>query len=77
MSQDHAITEDVVFDLISIQYHALQGGHLYKRFLGDVHTDDHPEVKEFISACQEEDVRRANRCHELLSELTSKTVTKT
>ncbi|CAN5790289.1 hypothetical protein BH23ACT4_BH23ACT4_05150 [soil metagenome] len=75
MSNDHSITEDVVFNLVSIQYHALQGQHLYRRFLDDV--GHHPEVGEFIKECQKEDALRANRCHELLKELTSETDTRT
>ncbi len=77
MSNDHSITEDVVFNLVSIQYHALQGQHLYRTFLDDVSSGDHPEVGEFITECQKEDARRANRCHELLKELTSETDTRT
>ncbi|HUG07985.1 MAG TPA: hypothetical protein VMP13_03670 [Acidimicrobiia bacterium] len=75
MSSNHEITEDIVFDLVSIQYHALQGSHLYKRFLDDARQTEHPEVEEFIKDCQEADERRANRCHELLKELTADTDT--
>lgn len=75
ISSDHAITEDIVFDLVSIQYHALHGQHLYKRYLEDVPLSDHPEVAEFIRECQQADELRANRCHELLKELTADTDT--
>jgi hypothetical protein len=34
-------------------------------------------VEEFIGECQKEDARRANRCHELLKELTSESDTGT
>lgn len=75
MSSDHAITEDVVFDLISIQYHALQGSHLYERFLDDARKAEHPEVVDFFEECRQADERRANRCHELLKDLTADTET--
>lgn len=75
MSNTHEITEDIVFDLVSIQYHALQGSHLYQRFLDDARQAEHREVEEFIKECQEADERRANRCHELLKELTADTDT--
>ncbi len=75
MSSNHEITEDIVFDLVSIQYHALQGSHLYERFLDDARQTEHREVEEFIKECQEADERRANRCHELLKELTADTDT--
>jgi hypothetical protein len=75
MSTNHAITENVVFDLISIQYHALQGSHLYDKFLDDARQSDHPEVTQFFEECREADARRANRCHELLKNLTADTDT--
>ena len=73
MSNAHQVTEDIVFDLISIQYHALQGSHLYEKFLSDAESADHPEVVEFIAQCQTADTERAQRCHELLVELTAET----
>lgn len=75
MSSNHEITEDIVFDLVSIQYHALQGSHLYRQFLDDARQAEHSEVEEFIRECQEADERRAKRCHELLKDLTADTDT--
>ena len=75
MSHAHDITEDIVFDLVSIQYHALQGSHLYEQFLNDAKEKDHPEVVEFIEECQSNDAERAKRCHELLVVLTAETQT--
>jgi hypothetical protein len=75
MSSNHNITEDIVFDLVSIQYHALHGSHLYLQFLDDARQAEHPEVEEFIRECQKADERRAIRCHELLKDLTADTLT--
>ena len=75
MSSNHDITEDIVFDLVSIQYHALQGSHLYAQFLDDARQAEHGDVEQFIRECQEADERRANRCHELLKDLTADTRT--
>ena len=75
MTSNHAITEDIVFNLVSIQYHALQGSHLYAQFLEDARQAEHPEVEEFIEECRQADERRANRCHELLKDLTADTQT--
>jgi hypothetical protein len=75
MTSNHDITEDIVFNLVSIQYHALQGSHLYAQFLDDVRQNEHPEVEAFIEECQQADERRANRCHELLKDLTADTQT--
>lgn len=73
MSNAHEVTEDIVFNLISIQYHASQGSHLYERFVTDAESADHPEVVEFIEGCQTTDAEWAQRCHELLVELTAET----
>ena len=75
MTSNHAITEDIVFNLVSIQYHALHGSHLYAQFLNDVRQSEHPEVEEFIRECQQADERRANCCHDLLKDLTADTQT--
>ena len=73
MSSNHAITEDIVFDLVSIQYHALTGQHLYEKYKEDAAKSHHPEISEFIDECREADEQRARRCHELLKELTADT----
>jgi hypothetical protein len=75
MSSNHEITEDIVFNLVSIQYHALHGSHLYERYLDDARQAGHSDVEEFIREVQEADRRRAIRCHELLIELTADTET--
>ena len=68
VSSAHTPADDIVYDLVSIQYHALQGGETYGKYLEDAH--EHEDVKTFIEQCQEEDSRRALRCHELLKVLT-------
>jgi hypothetical protein len=59
---------DLVYDLVSIQYHALKGAQVYDRFLAD--AKEHEDVAEFIRQVKEEDARRAVRAHELLIPLT-------
>jgi len=70
MPSAHSPADDVVYDLVSIQYHALQAATLYDQYLQDAH--DHEEVAAFVRQCQEQDAQRAVRCHELLGPLTSK-----
>lgn len=43
MTINHDITEDNVFNLVSVQYHALHGSHPYAQFLDDVRQADHTE----------------------------------
>jgi hypothetical protein len=59
---------NLVYDLVSIQYHALKGAQVYDTYLQD--AQGHDEVVTFIQQVKEEDARRAVRCHELLADLT-------
>jgi hypothetical protein len=68
MGSDHTPADDIVYDLVSIQYHALQAGYTYGKYLED--AEGHDDVREFIRQCQQEDSQRAVRCHELLGQLT-------
>ncbi len=71
MATSHELTDDIVYDLISIQYHALQGNESYDEYLQDAHRQEHSEVTEFIEQCQQQDRERVRRCHELIGELTT------
>jgi hypothetical protein len=67
MADEHAPTDDIFYDLVSIQYHALQGATLYDKYLEDAH--DHEDVAEFIRQVRDQDRERAVKCHQLLGEL--------
>lgn len=69
MPSSHTAADDIIYNLVSIQYHALQAAHLYEKYIEDAH--DHEEVVQFIRQCQEQDNERALRCHQLLGQLTS------
>jgi flagellar biosynthesis protein FlhB len=68
MGTSHTPADDLVYDLVSIQYHALKSAELHDRYLQD--AEGHPEVQEFLRQVQQQDAQRAVRCHELLRELT-------
>ncbi len=68
MGSAHSPADDIVYDLVSIQYHALQAADLYDKYVED--AEGHDDVQQFIRECQEQDAQRAIRCHELLRELT-------
>ena len=68
MGSAHSPADDVVYDLVSIQYHALQAAQLYDQYAKD--AEGHDDVVSFIRECQEQDAERATRCHELLRDLT-------
>ena len=70
MASDHTTADNIVYDLISIQYHALKGAEVYDRYIEDAH--EHTDVVEFIRQVKEQDDQRAQQAHELLRDLTKK-----
>jgi hypothetical protein len=72
MGNLHGHADDIVYDLISIQYHALKGGQVYAQYKKD--ADGHDDVQQFIEQVRREDIDRARRAAELLGGLTSGSV---
>ncbi|MFI6208124.1 acyl carrier protein [Streptomyces sp. NPDC051041] len=60
---------DVVYDLISVQYHALKAGHDYGQYVRDAENANKKEIAEFFRTVMEQDSERAARCHQFLAEL--------
>jgi bacterioferritin (cytochrome b1) len=61
--------DDVTYDLISVQYHALKGGHDYGQYVRDAENAGEKEIADFFRKVMEEDSNRAHRCHEFLARL--------
>ena len=59
MGSDHTPADDIVYDLVSIQYHALKAGDTYGTYLKD--AEGHDDVQAFIRQIKEEEARRALR----------------
>jgi hypothetical protein len=68
MAKAHTPADDIFYDLVAIQYHALKGTQVYDQYLID--AEEHEDVRQFISRVKEEDSRRAEQAHQLLGELT-------
>jgi hypothetical protein len=68
MGTQHTTADDIVYDLVSIQYHALQGAQTYDKYLKD--AEGHDDVRQFFEECARQDGERAERCHDLLRQLT-------
>jgi len=68
MGQSGSPASNLVYDLVSIQYHALKGAQVYDQFLTDAQGND--KVAKFIEQVKTEDAKRAQTCHELLTEIT-------
>ncbi|MDT3399916.1 acyl carrier protein [Streptomyces sp. B1866] len=62
---------DVAYDLVSVQYHALKGGHDYGQYVRDAESADKKEIAEFFRSVMEEDSKRAAECHRFLAELST------
>jgi hypothetical protein len=61
--------DDVTFDLISVQYHALKAGHDYGQYVRDAENAGLDEAAAFFREVMEQDSKRAQRCHELLKQV--------
>jgi hypothetical protein len=70
MAESHSPADDIVYDLVSIQYHALKAAQAYSKYTED--AEGHDDVREFIEQCRQQDAARAQRTHELLGALTAK-----
>ena len=61
--------DDVTFDLISVQYHALKAGHDYGQYVRDAENAGQDEIAAFFKEVMEQDSARAKRVHEFLAKL--------
>lgn len=69
MAESHTPADDIVYDLVSIQYHALKGSQVCAKYAAD--AQGHDDVQAFIEQVRREDGDRAVRAHELLGRLTA------
>ncbi len=58
-----------VYDLVSVLYHALQGGTTYAKYQQD--AGGNQELAQFFQQCQEQDRQRAQQAQQLLGRLLS------
>ncbi len=69
MAESHSPADDIVYDLVSIQYHALKAATANAKYAAD--AEGHDDVLEFIEQVSQEDARRAERADQLLGNLTA------
>jgi hypothetical protein len=69
MAEQHSPADDIVYDLVSIQYHALKAAQTYDAYVQD--AEGHDDVRAFFEECARQDAERAKKCHELLGQLTA------
>ncbi len=61
--------EDVFYDLVSIQYHALKAGHDYGQYVRDAENAGMNDVAQFVRDVMKQNSASAARCNELLRKL--------
>jgi rubrerythrin len=58
--------KDSVYDLISVFYHAAQGGQVYAKYIEDAEQEGDQELADFFRQVQQEDSQRAQNAKDLL-----------
>ena len=61
--------DDVHFDLISTQYHALKAGHDYGQYVRDAESAGQDDIATFFKDVMDQDSSRAHQRHEFLVRL--------
>jgi hypothetical protein len=61
--------DDVTYDLVSVQYHALKAGHDYGQYVRDAENAGQDEIAQFFKDVMAEDSARAQKCHDFLAQL--------
>jgi hypothetical protein len=62
------VTDNLFYDLVSIQYHALKGQEVYDKFTKDAQGQQ--EIVQFFEQVKQQDIQRAEQCHRFLMQLT-------
>lgn len=63
---DYSGTEDHVYGLVSVLYHALQGAETYEKYVGDAEKAGDGELVRFFEQCRDQQSERAGRAKQLL-----------
>jgi hypothetical protein len=71
MASQHTPADDIVYDLVTIQYHALKAAEAIDKYLKD--AEGHDDVRAFFEEIARQDADRALRAHQFLGQLTSST----
>ncbi|MEA5367113.1 acyl carrier protein [Amycolatopsis sp., V23-08] len=61
--------DDVTFDLVSVQYHALKAGHDYGQYVRDADNAGRSDIADFFRSVMKEDSARGKQCHEFIKSL--------
>ncbi len=59
---------DSRYNLTSVLYHALQGGHTYDKYVQDAEQEGDQELADFFRQVQQQDAQRAQQAKSLLDQ---------
>jgi rubrerythrin len=60
-------TQDTLYNLFSIVYHALQGAETYEKYIADAEQSGDTELAQFFREVRDQNTKRAERCKQLLA----------
>jgi hypothetical protein len=60
--------DDAQFDLVSVLYHALEGGSTYQKYIQDAEQQGDQDLAQFFRDVQQEEQQRAGRAQQLLAQ---------
>jgi rubrerythrin len=61
--------DDVHYDLVAVQYHALKAGHDYGQYVRDAKNAGCDDIASFFEQVMAVNSEHAHRCHDLLRQL--------
>ena len=67
MTNGQTGVSDPIYNLVSVLYHAAQGGTVYAKYIEDAEREGDQELADFFREVQHQDAQRAQRAKELLS----------
>ena len=62
-----------IFDLVSVLYHALEGGTTYQQYIQDAQQAGENDLVQFFQQCQQQDRQRAQQAQQLLQKVSGVT----
>jgi hypothetical protein len=67
-SQGKTGADDKQYDLVSVLYHALEGGATYQKYIQDAEQEGDQDLAQFFRDVQQEEQQRAARAQQLLAQ---------
>ena len=66
--QSNTGVPNALYDLVSVMYHALEGGQTYSQYISDAQQSGDQELAQFFQQVQQEDARRAQWAMQFLAQ---------